>query len=118
MSDKIPRRAFLTTASLAAGMLADAAPYSAPTKASDVPISGTPYDPVADYPMRAKRHAEVILKDAFWRPRVDLTARVTSPFEVQKLNPEGARMGFNGNVLEAAILSLETHPDPQLQAQV
>ena len=60
----------------------------------------------------------MILKDAFWRPKVDLDARVTIPFEVQKLNPEGARMGFNNNVLEAAILSLETHPDPQLQAQV
>jgi DUF1680 family protein len=34
------------------------------------------------------------------------------------MNPEGARMGFNGNVLEAAILSLATHPDPHLQAQV
>src|SRR5580658_2169906 len=103
MSDKIPRRAFLTTASLAAGMLADAAPYSAPTKASDVPISGTPYNPVPDYPMRAKRHAEVILKDAFWRPKVDLTARVTIRFEMRRLNPEAARMGFNSNVVEAAI---------------
>jgi DUF1680 family protein len=43
---------------------------------------------------------------------------VTIPFELRKLNPEGARLGFNANVLEAAILSLETHPDPQLQAQV
>jgi hypothetical protein len=79
MGDKIPRRAFLKTAPLAAGILANAAPYSAPIKASDVPISGTPYDPVSDYPMRAKRHAEVILRDAFWRPRVDLNARVTIP---------------------------------------
>jgi DUF1680 family protein len=118
LEDKILRRAFLKTAPLAAGILADTALYSAPTKASDVPISGTPYNPVPDYPMRAKRHAEVILKDAFWRPKVDLNARVTIPFEMRKLNPEAARMGFNSNVLEAAILSLETHPDPQLQAQV
>ena len=115
---KIPRRVFLKTAPLAAGILADTVAYSARTKASDVPISGTPYNPVADYPIRAKPHAEVILKDAFWKPKVDLNARVTIPFEVQKLNPEGARLGFNNNVLEAAILSLETHPDAALQAKV
>jgi uncharacterized protein len=118
MGDKILRRTFLKTAPLAAGILADTAAYSAPTKASDVPISATQYKPVADYPIRAKRHAEVILKDAFWKPKVDLNARVTIPFEMQKLNPEGARLGFNHNVLEAAILSLETHPDAKLQAQV
>jgi hypothetical protein len=31
------------------------------------------------------------------------------------MNPEGARLGFNGNVLEAAILSLATHPDRRLR---
>jgi hypothetical protein len=118
MSDQIPRRTFLKTAPLAAGILAGTSANSSPTKASEVPISGKPYDPVGDYPLRAKRHREVILKDAFWKPKVDLNARVTVPFEMQKLNPEGARMGFNANILEAAILSLETHQDPQLQAQV
>src|SRR5215472_7139651 len=52
MSDQIPRRTFLKTAPLAAGILANAAPYSSPTKASEVPISGKPYDPVGDYPLR------------------------------------------------------------------
>jgi DUF1680 family protein len=96
---------------------AEAAP-AAPAKAADVPISGTPYTPVGDYPIRAKRHSEVTLRDTFWKPKVDTNARVTIPFEVQKLSEEGARLGFNSNVLEAAILSLRTHPDAQLQAQV
>ena len=121
MDDKVARRAFLKTASLAAGMLGNSDAYAAPakaTKAADVAISATPYKPVPDYPIRPKRYSEVTLKDAFWKPKVDTNARVTIPFEVTKLNPEGARMGFNGNVMEAAVLSLATHPDPQLQAQV
>ena len=41
---------------------------------------------------------------------------MTIPFEVEKRGTEGR--GFGGNVLEAAILSLKTHPNPALQAQV
>jgi DUF1680 family protein len=121
MGHNVPRRAFLKTAPMAAGMLAYASPSPGPAKAAkaaDIPISSTPYSPVADYPIRPKRYSEVTLRDAFWKPKVDTNARVTIPFEVRKLSEEGARMGFNGNVLEAAILSLGTHPDPQLQAQV
>ena len=72
--------------------------------------------PVPDYPIQPKRYSDVTLTDAFWKPKVDLNAAVTIPFEVQKL-VDGGR-GFGGNVLEAAILSLQTHPNPQLQAQV
>jgi len=43
---------------------------------------------------------------------------VTIPFEVQKLTESGSGRGLNGGVLEAAILSLQTHPDARLQAQV
>jgi DUF1680 family protein len=106
---------------MAAGLLSSPAPQAAPAKAikaADVPISGTPYTPVRDYPIRPKRYSEVTLRDTFWKPKIDTNAHVTIPFEVRNMNPEGARLGFNGNVLEAAILSLATHPDPELQAQV
>ena len=102
-------------------MLADLGPVPAPAKpakAADVVISSTPYKPVSDYPIRPKRYSEVTLRDTFWKPKVDTNARVTIPFEVGKMNPDGARAGFNGNILEAAILSLETHPDPELQTRV
>src|SRR5580704_17943562 len=121
MGHNLPRRAFLKTFPMAAGMLASPAPHAASAKAvkaADVPISGTTYTPVPDYPIRPKRYSEVTLRDTFWKPKIDTIARVTIPFEVRKMNPEGARLGFNGNVLEAAILSLATHPDPELQAQV
>src|ERR1700691_2977308 len=120
MGHNFPRRVFLKTASMAAGRLASPAPQAAPAKAikaADVPISGTPYTPATDYPIRPKRYSEVTLRDTFWKPKIDTNARVTIPIEVRKMNPEGARQGFNGNVLEAAILSLATHPDPDLQAQ-
>lgn len=54
--------------------------------------------------------------DTFWKPKVAIDAEVTIPFEMQK----AAEMerGFSRNVLEAAILSLKTHPNPGLQAQV
>jgi uncharacterized protein len=121
MSHNLPRRAFLKTVPMAAGMLASPAPHAAPAKAvkaADVAISGTPYTPVPDYPIRPKRYSEVTLHDTFWKPKIDTNVRVTIPFEVRKMNPEAARLGFNGNVLEAAILSLATHPDPELQVQV
>ncbi len=121
MSNPVDRREFLKTASAAAGAFAYAAgqPLAAQVgqahTSADVQISSAPYTPAA-YPLRAKRHAEVTLLDAFWQPKVETNATVTIPFEVQKLTDNGR--GFGGNVLEAAILSLERHPDPQLQAQV
>src|SRR4029453_9337179 len=62
------------------------------------------------------RHSQVVMKDDFWAPKIARNAEVTIPFEVQKLS-EGGR-GFGGGVLEAAILSLETRPNPSLQTQV
>ena len=41
---------------------------------------------------------------------------MTIPFEVEKLTEGGRTLG--GNVLEAAILSLRTHPNPAVQAKV
>jgi len=122
MAQPIARREFLKTASAAAGALAltgrppDAeAQAQAPPPAS-VEIGSTAYAPVADYPIRAKRHADVTLRDGFWKPKVLTNATVTIPFEVQKLTENGRTL--SGNVLEAAIYSLETHPDPALQSIV
>jgi uncharacterized protein len=121
MGTKLRRRDFLKAAQ-AAGMFAFGAEAGAATskpkaKASDVVLSGS-YTPVQDYPIQPKRHSEVKIKDAFWKPKIVTNAEVTIPFEVQKLTDSGSRKRFGGGVLEAAILSLQTHPDTKLQAQV
>jgi len=117
MDSKVPRRDFLKTAQAAAGLLAYAA-SDAQAQASDVTISASKYTPVPDYPIQPKRYSEVTMKDAFWKPKITTNAEVTIPFEIRKLTESGSRRGFGGGVLEAAILSLQTHPDPKLQAQV
>lgn len=122
------RRDFLKTAPAAVGAVAciaganggtvadaDTQARTAP-KPADVRVSGTAYRPIPDYPIQPKRHFEVTITDAFWKPKITTNAEVTIPFEVRKLN-EAAR-GFGRNVLEAAMLSLKTHPNAQLQAQV
>ena len=121
MPNRIARREFLKSASLAAGALgvaAHAQSRGTPTtpKPGDVRISAAKYQPVADYPIQPKRYSEVTLKDQFWSPKVLTNADVTIPFEVEKRG-EGAR-GLNGGVLEAAMLSLATRPNASLQAQV
>lgn len=122
MARRIPRRDFLKTASAAAGAFAYAAHHPLADAQPQVPgpadiqLSGTPYTPIPDYPIRPTRHSAVTLTDTFWKPKVATNATVTIPFEVQKLTENGR--GLSGNVLEAAILSLETHPDPALQSQV
>lgn len=126
MDSKVPRRALLKAFPAAAGILAYAGQGPAPAKpafgtkrkAADVTISETAYTPVPDYPIQPKRYSEVTLKDTFWKPKVTTNAEVTIPFEVQKLSESGSGRGFGGGVLEASILSLQTHPDPKLQVQV
>src|SRR5580765_2998145 len=120
MGRPVARREFLNTASAAAGAFAYAAGHplteaQAPRPA-DTRLSGTPYTPIPDYPIRPVRHSAVTLTDTFWQPKVATNATVTIPFEVQKLTENGRTL--SGNVLEAAILSLEARPDPALQAQV
>jgi uncharacterized protein len=114
----IDRRDFLKAVPAAVGAAAfvTRARRSAAATAADVRISSSSYTPIADYPIQPKRYSEVTLTDNFWRPKVATNATVTIPFEVQKLS-EGERE-FRGNVLEAAILSLKTHPDAKLKAQV
>ncbi len=125
MDGRLPRRKFLQAAQAASGLMAysaqgpaKAAPAAqAKLRAADIEISVTPYSPVPDYPIQPKAHWEIAMKDGFWKPKIDLNARVTIPFEVKKLSETGAR-SFNSGVLEASILSLKTHPDERFQAQV
>ena len=126
MDSKVPRRDFLKTAQAAAGLLAYAAQGPATAnagpqtkaKVAGITISGSAYTPVPDYPIQPKRYSEVLINDAFWKPKITTNADVTIPFEVQKLTGSGSRRDFGGGVLEAAILSLHTHPDAKLEAQV
>jgi uncharacterized protein len=115
--DRIARRDFLKSAA-AAGLgsaISDAANAAAPARAK-ARIASTAYTPQRDYPIRPQRAAAVRITDRFWAPKLRTNAEVTIPLEVRKL-AETPR-GFAGNVLEAAILSLETRPNPGLQAQV
>ena len=103
------RRAFLKTTSLGLGVL----PFGFPQgRRPEVRISTASYTP-RDYPIEAQRFSEVTVRDRFWKPRIETNASVTIP----RLAARDGR-GLNGNVLEAAILSLQAHPDPQLQAMV
>src|ERR1051326_4961553 len=125
MENRLARRAFLKSAPAAAGILAYAGRGSSappdtgsPRRAADVTMSSTPYTPVEDYPRRPTPHTAVALRDTFWKPKIATNAQKTIPFEFQKLNSGGGSRGLNGGVLEAAILSLQTHPDAALQAEV
>ena len=119
MSREIPRRDFIRTASAAAAWAystkgGDPAAAGPQESARDVRIGSAAYTPKPDYPIRPKRFTEVRLTDAFWKPKVETNARVTIPLQAKKT--EGR--GLSGNTLEAAILSLQTHPNAELQALV
>jgi DUF1680 family protein len=110
------RRDFLKSAPAAAGALSLVSELQKPAAPAAKPvhtkIGDAAYTPVRDYPIQP--HTHVTLMDNFWKPRVERNARVTIPFEVEKLTT-GDRE-FRGGVLEAAIVSLESYPDPALQA--
>ena len=109
MRTRIARREFLKTASLAAGAVGALA-------SARKALAASAPTPVADYPIQPKRHSDVTLKDDFWRPKVATNADVTIPLQVRNLS-EGGR-GLESGVLEAAILSLATRPNAELQRQV
>src|SRR5262249_32015607 len=127
----IDRREFLKLTPVAAGVAtglgatpgARAVDTGAATPADRPRITQGTFTPAADYPIHAKPHFEVEVTDRFWKPKIDRNAAVTIPLEVRKLTElalsgvEGGRQ-LGGNVLEAAILSLRTHPDSALQAIV
>jgi len=119
--DTIARRDFLKVAPAAAGLLATAAQGAVPARTTpgnqvERTLSGTAYTPNPDYPRRPQSYSEVRVRDTFWKPRIQANAEVTIPFEIQK-SAESGRPADN-NILEAAIYSLQTHPDAKLQAQV
>jgi DUF1680 family protein len=118
---KLARREFLKAAPVAAGIAAygvGAQAQKTPSPgASDPRVGDTPFTPVPDYPIQPQRHWDVTLTDGFWKPRVTRNADVTIPMQMTKVRADGGR-GLNANVLEAAMLSLKTHPDPKLQSQV
>src|SRR5438132_1849987 len=119
MKKRIARREFLKTVP-AAGAVAYAGALerlgAQMRKPADVRIGTAAYTPVPDYPIRPKRAAEVRINDRFWKPKLTTNSEVTIPFEMEKL--ARAERDFSINVLEAAILSLQTHSDPALEAQV
>src|SRR5437870_9869370 len=86
------------------------------TRTADVRIATAEYVPAPHYPIQPQRHSSVRMTDHFWKPRIARNAEVTIPFEVQKLGE--TERGFSLNVLEAAILSLATHPNRRLQDDV
>jgi DUF1680 family protein len=115
----LSRRDFLKTATVSTGALAYAGTFAEAAAEVVQPgesISSAPYGDILDYSIQPKRFSEVTLKDSFWKPKVTTNAELTIPFEVRKLVATERRLG--GNVLEAAMLSLKTHPDPALEAQV
>jgi DUF1680 family protein len=120
MDHHLNRRDFLKAAPAAAGLLAcvDSLAEGARRSADpgEIKISATPYTPVSDYPIQPKDLSDVTLGDHFWKPKVATNTEVTIPFEVRKLLE--TERALRGNVLEAAIVSLRTHPDQTLQGQV
>ncbi len=110
------RRDFLKAASASSAAVVSVRAWEGRSRSRDVKISDTAYTPRADYPLRAIDYFDVTLTDDFWKPKVDRNAAVTIPFEVEKFVADNRPL--NGNVLEAAMLSLRTHPDRALQAAV
>jgi len=118
---KLARRDFLKAAPAVAGAAvyaghAQAQDTRRKTMPGDVRISATPYKPVRDYPIQPKRPWEVTLSDRFWKPKIETNARVTIPFQIRKIAE--AERGFSHNVLEAAIVSLKTVPNPEVRDRV
>src|SRR5262245_41171954 len=110
------RRDFLKAAPAAAAVAAYLPGHSAAAQSppAAVTISSGSYTPGKDYPIQPTRYSEVRITDTFWKPKIATNAAVTIPFQIQKSDGRG----LSGNVLEAAILSLATHPNPELQRQV
>ena len=114
---RIPRREFLKTTSAAAGSVAyltgQPATQSGARRAEAIRIGSARYIE-GKYPIQALPATKIAVTDSFWKPKILTNATVTIPL----LAARNEGRGLNGNVLEAAILSLQTHPDPKLQALV
>ena len=114
MDGRLPWRKFLQAAQAAGGLMAYSAQEAGESQRRGTGEAqsrrhrdiGHAILTLPDYPIQPKAYWEIAMKDGFWKPKIDLNARVTIPFEVKKLSESGAR-GFNGGVLEASILSLK-----------
>lgn len=123
MTTSIPRRQFLKSAP-AAGALAyaEVERLGADVRAAEAtdqaatPLLRTVRTIDGDYAISAKPHAEVAIVDGFWQPRVLRNAEVTIPFEIRKRGDDLS--GLRGGVVEAAMLSLERHPDISLRSRI
>lgn len=132
MNESIPRRRFLLTAPVAVGALAQAVngkplaargPFGSSDDDAAAMVAGetmhnAEYTPVDDYPIRPTPYSAVKVNDEFWRPKLERNAAVTIPFEMRKLMRSDGHGGLRRGVLEAAIMSLAVHPDPELQSLV
>lgn len=114
------RRDFLKSASLTAGAVTHALTAAVDGREDiqsahgrDVRISSVSYT-ARDYPIQPVRFSGITLTDSFWKPKIAANAAATIP----ELAARDEGRGLTGNVLEAAILSLETHPNRALQALV
>ncbi len=121
MDRRVNRRHFLKAATAASGALAYAGTLADPiARASgtgaSTKITDRGFTPIADYPIQPKHFSDVALTDTFWKPKVATNASVTIPFEAQKLAATPART--HRQRARGGDLSLKTHPDPALQAQV
>jgi DUF1680 family protein len=126
MKSQVHRRDFVKSVSAAVGALAYGSSSSLPSQTEErraattvsapaPAISDAEYVP-SSYPIQAKPFQEVTLTDSFWRPKMKRNAEVTIPFEIQKFQER--EHPISTNVLEAAIYSLKTYPDPTLHDQV
>ncbi len=120
MGQNLDRRDFLKTLPAMAGAVGHTGrltqSVSKASRLASHKIGAAAYTTVPDYPIRPRAAADVQITDRFWNSRIKTNAEVTIPIEVEKL--EQADRNFSVNVLEAAILSLQTHPDSTLQKQV
>src|SRR5258705_2105077 len=112
------RRFFLKSVSLTAGAVTHALTAAVDGREDiqsangrDVRIFSVSYTP-RDYPIQPVRFSGITLTDSFWKPKIATNAAATIP----ELAARDEGRGLTGNVLEAAILSLETHPNPALHA--
>ena len=94
--------------------------------------------PTADYPIRPVPFTDVVVADEFWRPRLETHRTVTVPYTLKRCEDtdrvanfaraagrlDGVHSGtqFNDSdvykVIEGACYSLQTRPDPALEAEL
>lgn len=79
----------------------------------NIKLSGMNYPSNLDYPIQPKPFYEVEIKDNFWKPKIKINSEVTIPLIIQKFSETKKPMSHN--VLQAAIYSLKTYPNHELQ---